>query len=249
MRALGAILCAMALAGPAKAADIAVALTDDLVEVDAGFAGARLTLFGAVSGVADPARAVDIIAVISGPAARFEIRRVERKNFIWTPGDAHVIADAPGLYLTAATRPIMDIAPLPDQAVYRLGTDYLAFAAAARGRERAAEERFIDALIDHAREKGLYGDRVGGVSFKKGALFAINADLPANTPVGDYDVSVYLYQDGRLLGRDSAWLVVNKVGIERRIYELAYRRPVSYGVLCVVLALLAGWAASLAFRK
>lgn len=255
MRMFAAILCT-AFAGQVEQSptkpDIAVALTDDLVEVNASFAGARLTLFGAVTGVEDPANTVDVIAVIRGPATRFEIRRLERKNLIWAPGHAHIVENAPGLYLTAATRPITDVAPLPEQAAYHLGTDFLTFSVTRPGEDGEESDHdgdFAEAFITEIEDKGLYDARVGGVSFKKGALFAINADLPANTPVGDYDVSVYLYQDGRLLGRDSATLVVNKVGIERRIYELAHQRPVSYGILCVALSLFAGWIASFAFRK
>lgn len=252
MKALAAMICAPLIVAPAQAANIAVALTDDLVEVDAGFAGAQLTLFGAVTGVPDPARAVDIIAVIRGPATRFEIRRLERRNLIWAPGHVHYVEDAPGLYLTASTRPITDVVPLPDQASYHLGTDHLTLDITRPGdvgEPSAHDADFADAFVNEVEDEGLYGARVSGVSFKKGALFAINADLPANTPVGNYDVSVYLYQDGVLLDRDSATLLVNKVGIERRIYELAHQRPVSYGIVSVALSLLAGWIAAFAFRK
>jgi len=111
-----------------------------------------------------------------------------------------------------------------------------------------SDREFTEALIAEFKTRGLYEDRVGAVAFKKDALFSIQADLPANTPVGDYDVAVYLYQDGDLLGRDSARLLVDKVGLERRIYEIAHQRPVSYGFLCVALSLLAGWIAALVFR-
>jgi len=239
------------IVAPARAADIAVALTDELVKVDAGFAGARLTLFGVVTGIEEPGSKVDIIAVIRGPSTRFEVRRLERRNFIWMPGAARMVEDAPGFYFTAATRAISDIAPLPDQAAFRLGTDYLMFDGRRAAQDGADEEERLErnAFISEVEEQGLYGDRIGAVSFKKGGLFAINADLPANTPVGEYEVSIYLYQDGEQLGRDSARLVVNKVGIERQIYDLAHERPISYGVLCVALSLIAGWIAALAFRK
>lgn len=245
-----ALIAAAAI--PAKAADIAIALTDDFIRVDTGFAGARLTLFGAVTGVENPAESVDIVSVIRGPDADFDIRRIERRHLIWMPGDVHRIENAPGLYLTNATKPITDIAPLPDQAAYHLGADFLDVTAR-RATETDADadhdRLFADAFLTEAEDTGLYQDRVGGVAFKKGALFTINADLPPDTPVGEYAVSVFLFRNGELLSRDSARLAVNKVGIERRIYEIAYKRPVSYGVFCVVLSLLAGWLASLAFRK
>ncbi len=245
-------LCIGLSVSPAISAEIEIALTDDFIRVDTDFSGARITLFGAVTGIDAPQETVEIISVIRGPQTQFEIRQLERNKLIWMPGDAHQIESAPGLYLTNATNPISDIAPLPDQINYQLGASHLSFAASSLLEEQESnnhEQLFAKAFLTAIGDRGLYRDVVGGVEFKKGALFTINVDLPANTPVGDYEVSVYLYHDGELLGRSSAQLTVNKVGIERQIYQLAHERPISYGVFCVALSLFAGWIASLAFRK
>lgn len=244
-----AFLLFLFTASPAAAANIEIALTDNRVDVDTGFAGARLTLFGAVTGVDDPST-LDMAAVIRGPDARFNIRKLEKRNLIWTPGPTHVIDDAPGLYLTYATKPVGDIAPLPVQADYRLDADYLeiAFQAHDEGYSDDAD-LFRRAFLSEAEELGLYRSSVSGIEFKKNALFTITARLPANTPVGDYDVSVYLFRDGELIGSDTTALAVNRAGLERQIYDFAHNRPVSYGFFCVALSLFAGWIASLAFRK
>ena len=99
-----ALLLLVTPANAAQPADIAVALTDDLVEIDTGFSGAELTLFGAVTGVDDPQGKVDIISVVRGPETDFNIRRIVKHNLIWTPGAPHTVKGAPGLYLTNATR-------------------------------------------------------------------------------------------------------------------------------------------------
>ena len=254
MKLLIAIL-SLLIATPALSANIAVALTDDLVRIDTGFDGARLVLFGAVTGIENPETIIDIVSVVRGPNAAFNIRHIEKRNLIWMPGNAQEIESAPGLYLTTSTKPLTDIAPLPDQASFRLGADFLDIQAkpiAEPDTTLYANDRatiFKNAFLSEFEDRGLYVETVGGVDFKKNGLFTINMDLPANTPVGDYDVSVYLYRNGELLARDTAQLAVNKVGMERRIYELAHNRPVSYGVFCVTISLLAGWFAAFAFRK
>ena len=243
------LLALLLLTTPAAASGIEIALTDDRVSVDTGFAGARLTLFGAVTGLDDPST-TDIISVIRGPAAQFSVRQMVKNNLIWTPGPTHLIGDAPGLYLTYSTRPIDDIAPLPLQAAHRLDADYLEFRVEPDDDAQSGEgARIRDAFLSEAQTLGLYQSRIGGITFKKGALFTVNARLPANTPVGSYLVTVYLFRNGELIGEDSASLAVNRVGIERRVYDFAHDRPVSYGFFCVALSLLAGWIASLAFRK
>ncbi len=247
MRALNLILLFLVIATPAYAADIAVALADDRVEVDANFAGAELTLFGAVTGADGKADDYDIIAVINGPTGDFNVRPLEQRGIIWLPGAPTTIENAPRFYATSATRRISDIAPLPDQAKYELGVDNIG--AIDLYADTDAAHPFHAAFVDALETQGRYQDSIGGVSFLKGALFTIQAALPANTPVGEYTVDVYLYRDGVMINRDSAALRVNKVGLERRIYDLAHQRPVLYGLLCVAVSLLAGWIAGLAFRK
>lgn len=247
MKILTITLAVWVMTACAHAAEIAIALTDDRVEVDANFAGAQLTLFGAVTGVDDSADAYDIIAVISGPSGDFTVRPLEQRGIIWLPGAPRRIENAPRFYATSATRPISDIAPLPDQAMFELGVENIG--AIDLYADVDATHPYNAAFLDTLEAQGRYQDRVGGVAFLKGALFTIRTDLPATTPVGDYSVNVYLYRDGVLINRDEAALRVNKVGLERRIFDLAHQRPVLYGLLCVAVSLLAGWIAGLAFRK
>lgn len=247
MKTMILIIAAWAFSASARSAEIAIALTDDRVEVDANFAGAQLTLFGAVTGIEDDAGAFDIIAVISGPVGDFTVRPLEQRGIIWLPGAPEIIENAPRFYATSATRPISDIAPLPDQAMFELGLENIA--AIDLYADIDAAHPYNAAFLDTLEAQGRYQDRVGGVTFLKGALFTIRTDLPATTPVGDYSVNVYLYRDGVMIHRDEAALRVNKVGLERRIFDLAHQRPVLYGLLCVAVSLLAGWIAGLAFRK
>ncbi len=173
---------------------------------------------------------------------------MEKNNLIWTPGPVHTVGPAPGLYLTYATRPVDEIAPLPIQAAYHLDTDYLDIDIKGHSAEEKAA-LFREAFLNNAQTTGLYRASTDGIAFKKGALFSINARLPANTPVGEYQVAVYLFRDGEMIGADQTELAVNRAGLERRIYDFAHHRPVSYGLFCVALSLLAGWVASLAFRR
>ncbi len=247
MKIILSMLAAFSLAGAAHAADISIALTDDRVEVDADFSGAAVTLFGAVTGAENPAATLDIIAIVTGPPGNFSVRPLEKRGLIWLPGKPAMIENAPRFYASTATQPIQEIAPLPDQAKFELGVDNIR--AVDLYADTDSEHPFNAAFLDALESRGQYMDRVGGVSFIKGALFTVDLELPANTPVGDYDIAVYLYRDGMLIDHDSAALKVNKVGLERRIFDLAHRRPVLYGLLCVAVSLLAGWIAGLAFRK
>jgi hypothetical protein len=44
-------------------------------------------------------------------------------------------------------------------------------------------------------------------------------------------------------------LQVSKVGAEAAIYDFAYQNSALYGLFAILVALMAGWAAHMAFRK
>ena len=88
-----------------------------------------------------------------------------------------------------------------------------------------------------------------GVEFVDRGLFRAEVKLPTVAPTGKYYAEVWLFQDGEPQSVSNLTLTVEKVGLERDIYEFAHRRPWLYGVLCVVLAALTGYGASRVFSR
>jgi len=243
-------------ASAARASDIAVALTDDVIEVDAGFFGAHFVLFGAVTGTDDP-EGHDIVAVVRGPPTTFRIRPMVRERAIWRAGPAIDIEGEPGLLLALATRPLADVAPAATLRDLGAAADPERIAASLAPRSDAAARHLESggaqivgaAFINDGLRTGRVRETSGAVRFRKGGLFSIDVALPPRTPVGAYSVETFLLRDGAVVARDNAALAVDKVGVERRIFELAHRRPFAYGLACVSIALAAGWLAAAAFRK
>ncbi len=260
MRVFLAAAALVLSAAPARAAEIAVALTQSVVEVDAGFTGARLVLFGALSSV-DPADLLrpsnlDIVAVVKGPAADFSIRPMQREGVIWTRGAGAVLRGAPSILLTSATRPVDEFTTPALRRRLGLGAESVDFHPLLRISGGATTlfggdgaRRFVEAFLEAGRASGRYGEAAPAVSFRRGALFSIDVELPPTTPVGEYIVDVYLIREETVISHDKASLVVSKVGLERRIYDIAHERPIAYGLACVVIAVAAGWLGGVAFRK
>ncbi|GAB4520148.1 MAG: TIGR02186 family protein [Parvularculaceae bacterium] len=108
---------------------------------------------------------------------------------------------------------------------------------------------YRDAFVRAMKDDALYTEQEGAVRFLEGGLFQVTIDLPATTPVGVYRVIMYLIENGEVAAYRDDPLFVNKVGLERQIYDLAHNRPLIYGLICVLVSLLAGWAAALVLRK
>jgi uncharacterized protein (TIGR02186 family) len=170
---------------------------------------------------------------------------------------------APGFYMTASTRPLSDIADFGQLRRLGVGVDHLRINAPQESRtvtrygvrdvvvSRLGED-YLDyrrAVIRLREAAALYNTDPDGVEFVDAGLFRAEVELPAVAPTGQYFAEVWLFQDGEPASVSNLTLTVEKVGIERDIFELAHRRPWSYGVLCVLLAAFTGWAASRVFRR
>jgi uncharacterized protein (TIGR02186 family) len=87
------------------------------------------------------------------------------------------------------------------------------------------------------------------VTFLTPTLFRATIKLPAEAPVGTYDVDVRLFADNIALARANSALEVVKVGIEAFIASAAQNHGILYGLFTTLMALATGWFASIVFRR
>jgi uncharacterized protein (TIGR02186 family) len=243
--------------GPA----VSAALTNANVRVTSSFRGAKIELNGAVFYPND--KPSDIVVIVRGPDAPIRIARKVKVAGIWMNSRPVVFEGAPGFYMTASTRPLGDIADFGQLRRLGVGVDHLRINAPQESRtvtrygvrdvvvSRLGED-YLDwrrAVIRLREAAALYDTDSNGVEFVDRGLFRAEIDLPAVAPTGQYFAEVWLFQDGEPVSVSNLTLTVEKVGVERDIFEFAHNRPWTYGVLCVILAALTGLLASRIFRR
>jgi uncharacterized protein (TIGR02186 family) len=116
------------------------------------------------------------------------------------------------------------------------------------GTGAADRDAFIDALVRVRTEAGLYQRSEGAVTLRDQTLFDTSIRLPANLVEGAYRTRIFLTRGGDVVDVFSQDISVRKVGLERWIFNLAYDRPLAYGLLSLAIAIAAGWLASAVFR-
>lgn len=240
---------------------VAAAMTDARVMIDSRFSGASIVLYGAVFNPTD--RPADVVVVVRGPDGPVRLVKKTRNMGFWLNSRPVLFEGAPGFYMTASTRPLSDIADFGQLRRLGVGVDHLRINAPQESRtitrygvrdvvvSRLGED-YLDyrrAVIRLREAAALYDTDPDGVEFVDAGLFRAELDLPAVAPTGQYFAEVWLFQDGEPVSVSNLTLTVEKVGIERDLYEFAHRRPWSYGVLTVLLAALMGWGASRLFRR
>ncbi len=240
-------LALVLLAAPARAEPLVADLSRHLVAITTGFAGTDVLLFGAVEEVPGTS-GTDVVVVVRGPNRAETIRRKDRTVGIWINSGLAEIGNAPSFYRVAATRPLAEIAPPAVLERHQIGLEHLDLDIRPKD-GKADGGQYRQALIRLKQSQGLYGDSVQDIGFLGRRLFRTDVHFPANVPVGTYLVEVYLIANGDVVSAQTTPLVISKIGVGADVYDFAHQQAALYGIIAVLLAASAGWAAAVVMRK
>jgi uncharacterized protein (TIGR02186 family) len=248
----GAIVVASAV--PATAERLVASISHHRVMVTSSFTGDELVLFGAVE--QDAASRLrrggyDIVITVAGPRQTLVTFRKERILGIWMNFDSRVFETAPSYYAVLSNRPLEMVANAETLRRLKLGLDNLELLQRANVNvaDSATEDPFRQAFLRLNAERHLYRQESNGVTFLTPALFRASIPLPAEVPVGNYEVDVRLFADGAPISRAPSAFEVYKAGFEQVISSAAREHGFLYGLATAMMALLTGWFASVVFRR
>jgi uncharacterized protein (TIGR02186 family) len=255
-----ALLIAALAATPARAAEATPPPTpreeviSDIstreISIQSNFTGIEILIFGSVdfSGAVEPEKEIyDVIVVLRSPDQPIVVRRKERVAGIWVNGTGKVYPNVPGFYAALSSRPLRAITSDETLKTLGIGLNNIDFGRATKN--DSEEETFRSTVVRLKERQRLFQEHDDGVAFIGRSLFRASVDLPVNVPIGRYTADVYLFRDGQVVSKNQSTLEVNKAGFERAIYRLAFHHPLIYGLLAVLLAVLAGLVGWAAFRR
>jgi uncharacterized protein (TIGR02186 family) len=235
------------------AADLPAGVAEEQITVSSTYGGSFITVFGVNP---DRRGRGDIVVVLRGPNEEATVMRKRRVLGLWINGDPVHFSEAPSFFAVLSSRPLREIAH--PQSIWRYQLDPAASAQLASAVPAGGDpSAYRAALVRLRREQGLYqwysrppreGVR-GGLTAYQGGLFRAVVRLPANAPIAQYHADTYLFRDGRLISRQRIPITVSRIGVERTIHDLATNVSWLYGIVTVLLALLAGWGSALVFRR
>lgn len=239
---LAVLLLAVLAGGPSRAQPLVFDLSNHLIAITTGFSGAELLLFGATEGEGD------VVVVLRGPETSPVVRKKSRVAGIWINTDRLQFGGVPAFYRVAASRPTDQVAPPPVRARHQIGLENIRMAPPPDVRPDRVVE-FRAGLLRNQEARGLFSGEVGRVTFLGPRLFRTRVVLPANVPPGAYTVEVLLLRGGQVIAAQTTPMFVSKIGLGAEVYDFAHRHAALYGILAILLAVLSGWGAGVAFRK
>lgn len=251
---LAALMLLCAGVAAARAERLIVSVSNHRVTVTPNYSGEELVLFGSVE--RDPAtpaerNAYDLVVTVIGPRADMVTRRKERRFGIWINTDYRQFLQVPAYLALFANRPFEEIAP-PEIArrqqiglnnvllMQRVGTDYA---------DVVPNDLFRSAFVRLRTQSGLYREDPAAVTFLTPTLFRTGIPLPAEVPIGTYQVEIKLFAGGALVTKTETAFEIVKVGFEQFVANTARHYGFIYGLATAAMALMSGWAASIVFRK
>lgn len=229
----------------ARAADdmpLVADLSSHLVAITTGFTGASVLLFGATDGPGD------IAIVIHGPAKDIAVRRMSRFGPIWVNAESTTLHDVPAYYRMASSGPLENFAAPQLLSRYQIGLRSIRVDSNDKVTARDYDA-FRTALIRLKGDQGLYSEQIGAINLMSNRLFRTELYFPADVATGTYMVEVYLFRDGAVAAAEIVPFTISKIGIGADIYDFAHQHGFLYGLVGILLAVSAGYGASLAFRR
>jgi len=229
---------------------VIVDLSQNRVAITANFAGSEIFVFGAVkrdAPLAEDIAPLDVAIVVEGPLEQTVVRKKDKTLGIWVNTQSVDIISAPSFFSVATTRPLDEILNVGDRTDFAIGLDHAV-------RRQANEDPGIDmqafseAVTRIRVNNGLYSEREGIINLTAETLFDASIQLPANLVEGDYTARIYLIRDRNIVADASVDITVRKEGLERWLYNLAHEQALLYGLLSLLVALVAGYGASEIFR-
>lgn len=241
-----ALALALWFAMPAQAEEIVMSLSQDEVAITTAFDGSDILIFGAVKrdGAAPDTAPLQVVVTVSGPRQPVIVRNKERRFGIWVNTSSVEVDAAPSFYAVASSGPLAEVLSETENLRHSVTVPR---AIRSVGAEVDNTADFTAALIRIRAGDDLYQLREQTVEFDAETLFSTSIRLPANLVEGDYPTRIFLTRDGAVVDRYDTVIAVQKVGLERWLFNLSRNQPIAYGILSLLLAVAAGWAASAGF--
>jgi uncharacterized protein (TIGR02186 family) len=239
---------------PAPGERLVASLSNHRVMVTSSFTGEELVLFGGIEqdSASRPRRGgYDVVVTVTGPRQTVVTFRKARVLGIWVNADSRVIENAPAYLAVLSNKPLEDVANAETLRRLQLGLDNVPLRqrASVNIADAASDDPFRLAFIKIKSEQGLYREVSNGVTFLTPALFRASIPLPAEVPVGTYEVDVRLFADGAQIARAPAPFEVYKSGFEQVVTVAARDHGLLYGLATAMMAIATGWFASVIFRR
>jgi uncharacterized protein (TIGR02186 family) len=244
---LGIVVAALSFARPCHAAagadsETTLKLSPETIEMGAFYNGAPIRMEGTVPSGSQ------VMVIIRGVSKDELFNKKGRVGPIWINTDKVHVTGTPSLFLRFSSADVHSF--LDRQTIDAYELDELSVKHRMHIRTKHGEpdpqyrELIENSYLTLKKKNGSYrrvADRVQITESTGKAHFSLKFNWPKEAPPGSYQVEVYACRGGAIVARTGAALRLVEVGFPAFMASLAHQHPYWYGVLAVLMAVIAGF--------
>ena len=192
-----------------------------------------------------------VIVKLVGKDEDIVLNKKGKKAFIWLNVARVTVKYVPSIYILACSDNLSEICSIAEQEKELLGYNSLKGKVVFESDNQLSGTEFNE-LIKFKEHNGYYcinNNMSINIASDQKLILTAALDIPSFISEGTYSVVIYCFQDGNLLDKAAANLYVEKVGLPLFITNLSKNSPALYGILAIIVALIAGGIIGLIFIK
>jgi len=230
---------------PAHALTVEVA--PGIVPIDFFYHGKKLAITGS-SAIDD-----DLIVKISSPATDIAMKYKDKVGgLFWMKKGSYEFKDVPSVYLLHTSAALDRILSPEQQQKHLLGFKALTAHATVEDSDgNEVDKKWLDQFIRFKEAEKVYNVQEGTVVRQHGNdgnTFTLSLDWPFQARPGTYTVEVLAVRDGIVVDSSSSSFTVEQQGIIATLSGMAFNRSAIYGIMAIIIALVAGFAVGAIFK-
>ncbi|NOZ67684.1 MAG: hypothetical protein GXP46_00210 [Deferribacteres bacterium] len=222
-------------------------VSPDSIKVDSFYHGSKITIKGETE--ADK----EIIIKISSPPIKTSLRKKGKAaGILWMNIGELEFHPVPDVYFIYSTQDINTILGESEQDKYTIGYDaFKRLVEVSPVSDDAEKKKWVEEFIKFKEKNKVYGVFPGKIEASTGngkKTYTLVLDWPYQAPPQEYTISIYAVKDGVVQYRTEQPLIVEKTGALRFLSNMAFNNAAVYGIVSIIIAIVAGFVVSLIFR-
>ena len=216
-------------------------LSKTIIEKDSNFTGDEILLSGLIRG-GNP-----IIASVTGPNKGYDIWKKGRKMGMWVNEKRLHIPATFSYYQIYATDSLEKITDYDTLKMLNFDLNYDDYFAVETYSKDEMKE-FNRAFKHYQQSVGQYLDSMNPIEVIGGSIFKIRIKLHENAPVGEYNIKIAEFENGRITQTENLKFEVKQTQLYADIDNYASNHPLLYALAAIFLAIFIGGVVGLLFN-
>jgi uncharacterized protein (TIGR02186 family) len=221
-----------------------VSIAPDAIRINAFYKGTDVKVRADLAYGCDEA-----VVKIQGDDEEAVLKRKGKVSIFWLNLDEVAFDNAPEIYILNSSNSLDSICSIEERNKLILGYDALRERIGIHCKNALSGSEFSD-FMKLKEHNGSYQQSATGqllADANNKSTFTAVLHIPPVMPAGSYRVNLYCFKNRVLLEESHAVLSVEKVGVPKYLYSLAFGNPAAYGLLAIIIAMTTGIVMGLIF--